>query len=579
MNNDTVTMIEADDERLDLIHDFCRETEESLDTLDTHITVIRKFIYDLSFEITTYVNFIRGLQVEDYLGALQAVNRVVHTIKGVSAFLELEKMNTYCHKIEELTHSLTKGKIYLDQFAYEIIANLPVVLNRFVEALLSSYTDSSVSIEKEIETIENSTNELLRRLDGKIIHLDEIRGQDLGRVRDYKKELKVSIDLKTYDNRLREFQAFSQETLNILRAKGLDLDTLQRVRAGLVGHLDALILSARSNIVLSRYPRLVTDLGQSLGKNIVFKIEKNDAQARPDIWDSCHNALVHLVRNAVDHGIELPEERESTGKTPLGHINMSVTEDFRSIYVSLEDDGRGIDGDEVGEKAVEKGIIRREQLADLSQNEKQRLIFAPGFSTRSDAGQISGRGVGMDAVLKEIEGNLNGKVILNSQKGTGLNIILEIPKTETLSECILFGDENYNYAVPVVPDVQYLEINPRYVNRVMGENPVYTEGDLKLPLLNLFGYLHPGEYKDMSLDYLPVIKVGSGKTLMGIVVPAILGHERIKIDRRKVLKKVADTNGLVFGYGLTDPVTVVLDLEYLQNGMENRANRETGELL
>jgi chemotaxis protein histidine kinase CheA len=171
----------------------------------------------------------------------------------------------------------------------------------------------------------------------------------------------------------------------------------------------------------------------------------------------------------------------------------------------------------------------------------------------------------MDVVIKEIEDNLNGRVILNSKKDAGTSFILEIPKAETLSECIKFGDETSIYAIPVVPGIEFLECENEYVNNLLGRTAMYTKGDLTFPLVNLFVELEHEEYYDRSTQFMPIIRIGKDKDQFGIIVPKILGTERIKIDRRKSFNSLTGDSGLVFGYGLTNPVTIILDIDRIRN--------------
>lgn len=565
-NNDFID----NNEQQDLINDFISETENSLDDLELNIKELKNYRYELAFEFSEYISFIKGLEIDLYLCSIEAINRIVHTIKGLSLFLGFSNVGKYCHSVEELTLKISKGKIYLDSIAFDIIENIPVILNRFLEVIKEESADKSVSVEKDIDRIDEIANILLNDMDGKIVHLKELKGKDYGRVRDQKKELKVAINLDEYDEILQDFQAFSQDIINIMVQRGIDIESTQNIKRNLMDHLDRLVLSARSKIVLSRYPRLVSDLSRSLDKKITFNISNNDAYARPDVWDRCHNALVHIVRNSVDHGVESANERKRKGKDPMGNMVMNIEEDFRCIYISVEDDGKGIDGEVIGEKAVKKGVISENELKNMTEKEKQRLIFSPGFSTRETASDVSGRGVGMDVVIKEIEENLNGRVILNSKKDIGTSFILEIPKAETLSECIKFGDENNVYAIPVVPGMEFLECDPAFVSSMFGKTSIFTKGDLKLPLINLFLELEHQEYFDRSIEFMPIIRVGKDMDQFGIIVPKILGSERIKIDRRKSLNNVVDDSGMVFGYGLTNPVTIVLDIDYIRGMIKKR---------
>ncbi len=556
-----------DEETIDLINDFIRETETSLESIDESIFNLRQYVFAIpdDFEFDMFITHFRGLNVPLYLESIQSINRVVHTIKGISAFIDLNILNAYCHTAEELTLDLSNGKVFLNKDAYEIIELLPIILNRFIENIKEVYNDKEINVKKEIESIKNCRKKLILLMGKEKIHFDELSGKDMGRVRDSRKALKVTIDFDQYNKLVNQFQAFSQDSLSLINNSELASHITSEISNGFTEHLDGLIMSAQSKIILSRYPRIVTDLGSSMDKDINFLVPRNDAMAAPDVWDKCHNALVHIVRNAVDHGVESKDDRKKIGKTPDGTIEMSIYEDFKNIYISINDDGAGIDAEKVSEIALSKGIISKNELDNMTKTEKQKLIFKPGFSTKENATEVSGRGVGMDAVHKEIEINLNGKIILESSIGVGTSILLEIPKNETLSECIVFGDDKHTYAIPVVEGIEFLECNPKYVNSVLKKSTIYTEGNMELPIIDLFKHIHKDEYKDNKIDFLPIIKIGIGKNSYGIVVPRIKGHERINIDRRKNIKKAVLDEGVVFGYGLTDPITIILDLDYISN--------------
>ncbi len=552
------------DENTEIIQEFCRETEAHLAGLDEHIAALRPFIFNIPFEIQQYVNFVTHLNIPAYIESLHAINRIVHTIKGVTGFLDFSKCNRYCHKMEELTLNLSKGNTVLDQAAFQVIARLPSVLNRFLERIKETSSEAGVSVDKEIEQIETTNLLLLGKMGGQRVQLEELQGKDFGKPREQARNLKITIDLDVYDRIVRSFQAFVQESLNMMHAAGVTVDVSHFFRTGMTDHMDNLIMMARHEMVLSRYLRIVQDLGNSLGKNINFDIGANAAKARPDIWDHCHNAMIHLVRNAVDHGIELPEIRRGRGKAEEGNIHLEINEDFRNILILLKDDGGGIDGDRVAEIAVARGIVSNEEVSRMSAGEKQELIFLPGFSTRTTISDVSGRGVGMDAVKKEIEGVLKGKVTIRSVIGEGTEFRLEIPKMETLSECVLFGRPPHIYAIPMVADVEYMECRGEYIRSVFEKSPIYTERGMELPLLHIFARLHPEEYGDLPLAGLPIIRIGRDSSSFGLVVPDIRSQERLNIFRSQRLNSLmGGQSGIIFGFGLTDPVIPVLDIDQL----------------
>ncbi|MCP4716436.1 MAG: hypothetical protein GY868_15050 [Deltaproteobacteria bacterium] len=550
-------------EDMEVINDFCAEIEELLSDVDTQIEVMQQFVYYQPFEVNDYIAFMQDLNVPEYLEAMRGINRFVHTLKGTSAFMDLMQLNKYCHIFEELTIDLAGGKSFLGPEAFAIIQQLPSIVTRLFGKIKEEYSDENVSIETEVEEIKACQQQVHDLMKGEHVELETIQKKDFGVARQSKKNIKMSLDLAVHDDIVQNFQALTSDLARLLEANAVESESSFQITDAMNQHLDSLIISAQSQIVLKRYQRIVSDLGRSLEKNIAFVVKRNEAFARPDVWDRCHNALVHLVRNAVDHGVDTPAEREKLGKVAQGKIELDIYEDHKNIYIALIDDGRGIDEKKIGQMALEKGVVTEQELSRMDRESIQMLIFKPNFSTKAQATDISGRGVGMDAVIKEIEDNLNGRVRLNSEINVGTTIFIEIPKSESLTECILFGDEDYTYAIPRVADIEYIDCERRYVEQVFGENPIYSKGDKSIPLLPVLELLHPEEYCGKKYDYCTIIKTGSNGSGFGLVVPKIYGHRLIKIESRKTVKKLFDDRGVVYGFGLTDPITVVLDLDYL----------------
>lgn len=547
-----------------LVADFAAEVEEMLGDLEQNIATIEQFAYSVSpLDMAEYTVFMRELNILELIECFRAINRTIHTVKGNSSFMGFKKLNRYCHTIEELTTGVSSGKVILSVDAYQIISRAPSIINRFLQVVTEQLADESVEIEDELEEIKNCREGMILTMMGQVIDLQKLAECDLGKLRSRGRSVKINIDLDQYDRIVQDFQSFAQETAAVLESRGIDPDTLHDIRQGLTEHLDQLVLASQSKIQLTRYPRIVKDLSRSLGKSAVFRVNQSTARARPDVWDKCHNALVHMVRNATDHGIESSKQREEQGKPSMGLIEMDVYEDHKNIYVKLSDDGKGIDPDVVAKSALKKGAVKPEDLASMSDEDKQKLIFKAGFSTKEETTNVSGRGVGMDAVIEEIEVNLGGQIRMDSRPGQGTKIVLEIPKTETLSDCILFGDEERTYAIPNLPGVSYLECNEKFVHSIPGKSPVYTEGDNNFPILDVMVNLHPG-YSHAE-QQPTIIRIGENGQAYGFIVPEVKGHRKLKIERKKAMRRVVMDNGVVFGYGLTDPVIVVLDPETLKS--------------
>lgn len=551
-------------EDVEIIDALCCEVEELLQSAERNIARLRDYVFTVPYDRREYIEFLSGLDIPAYLEALKGVNRFVHTVKGNAGFMKLERLKTYCHRLEELTVAIMGGKLYMDRQAYALIEQIPAVIGRFFDRIKEVYADTDVPVDGELSEIERVKGILQHNMGDEEIALSTFQKQDLGLVRKASKNLKVSLDLKELDKIVGDYQIAVHTVVGILHTLNADADKLSEANKVLNDHLEKLLASAQDSMVLTRYQRIVADLGKALGKEIDFTVTRNTALARPDVWDHCHNAMVHLVRNAVDHGVERPEERKEKGKPPRGAIELDIFEDHKSAFIVLSDDGNGIDPEKVSSIALQRGAATEQDLKAMSREEVQKLIFRAGFSTKEEATDVSGRGVGMDAVIKEVEGNLGGKLSLQSDVGKGTKILIEIPKSETLTECVLFGTRSEAYAIPKVGDMSYLDCDPKYLESVLATTRMFTGTGHPFPILPIMSYLEPGNHDEVSLKGYTIIRLVGEHGEYGIAAPRVFGHRRMKIERKKTWDKAIGRSDIVYGYGVTDPITVVLDLEKLE---------------
>ncbi len=239
--------------------------------------------------------------------------------------------------------------------------------------------------------------------------------------------------------------------------------------------------------ILNKFTRVVRDLSYSLGKSIGLVLEGKDVELDKTILEAINDPLTHLVRNSVDHGIELPKEREAAGKNAEGKITIKAFHDAGQVNIVISDDGKGLDPDKIGSTAVAKGLISNEQLSKMTVKQKNELILLPGFSTAEKITDVSGRGVGMDVVTTNIE-KLGGVIELDSTPGKGTDIQIKLPLTLAIipSQITSVGEERY--AIPQVNlsellRIPALEIKDR-IERVGDAEVVRLRGEL-LPLLDL----------------------------------------------------------------------------------------------
>jgi len=276
--------------------------------------------------------------------------------------------------------------------------------------------------------------------------------------------------------------------------------------------------------VFSKFPRMVRDLSRKFNKNIEFEIEGQDTELDRTILDEISDPLVHLVRNAVDHGIEYPEERKKAGKNEVGHIKLSARREKNNVIIEIEDDGKGIDVEVLKKKAVEKGIFSAFDVENLSEEEIRMIIFAPGFSTKDSPTEISGRGVGMDAVKTAVE-KLGGKVRVYSKKGEFTRIRIDLPPTVAIIKSLLVEVGPETYAIPISNVVKALSVDSSDY-KLVKETPVLYIRDKLIPTAELKEIFH---VECEKLDKEIAIIVEKENEEVGLIVDSIIDQQEIVI--------------------------------------------------
>ncbi|AKB37565.1 Signal transduction histidine kinase CheA [Methanosarcina siciliae C2J] len=276
--------------------------------------------------------------------------------------------------------------------------------------------------------------------------------------------------------------------------------------------------------VFSKFPRMVRDLSRKFDKNIEFEIEGQDTELDRTILDEISDPLVHLVRNAVDHGIEYPEEREKAGKNEVGHIKLSARREKNNVIIEIEDDGKGIDVELLKKKAVEKGLFSAFDVENFSEEEIRMIIFAPGFSTKESPTEISGRGVGMDAVKTAVE-KLGGKVRVYSKKGEFTRIRIDLPPTVAIIKSLLVEVGPETYAIPISNVVKALSVDSSDY-KLIKETPVLYIRDKLIPTAELKEIFHV-ECKKADKEIAIIVEKENEE--VGLIVDSIIDQQEIVI--------------------------------------------------
>lgn len=235
--------------------------------------------------------------------------------------------------------------------------------------------------------------------------------------------------------------------------------------------------------VTDNLPRTARALGERLGKRVEVEVVGAELELDRAILDRLGEPLLHLVRNAVDHGLERPSDRLASGKDEVGHIRIEARRQRDSILIDVADDGRGIDLASVSRRAVEAGLIHADLVADLPAEEIVRFIFHPGLSTAHAVSEVSGRGVGMDAVKATVEG-LGGEILLRSERGRGTTTTLRVPITAAVQRVLLVGIADERVAIPIAKVERILEVPADAVEHAAGDSFVLIDG-APIPLLSL----------------------------------------------------------------------------------------------
>jgi two-component system chemotaxis sensor kinase CheA len=287
--------------------------------------------------------------------------------------------------------------------------------------------------------------------------------------------------------------------------------------------------------IFSRFPRLVRDISKMQEKEIDFIIEGSEIELDRTVLDEIGDPLLHLLRNAVDHGIELPDDRVSKGKSRTGTIKLIAKRERGYVTIIVEDDGKGIDPEEIRDIAVKKGFISEERALELSDMEALLLIFNPGFSTAEITTDVSGRGVGMDVVKSKVE-SLGGTVEIQSQLGAGSSTRMRLPITMAIIQALLAEVNDETYAIPISGVLEILKVTAADIKTLHGTEVINLRGKV-LPLVTLRQLFNIASDEHPETCIVVVIEKSDGN--IGLVIDSILDQEEIVI---KPLGKLLEGN-------------------------------------
>ncbi|MBU3572783.1 chemotaxis protein CheA [Priestia aryabhattai] len=302
-------------------------------------------------------------------------------------------------------------------------------------------------------------------------------------------------------------------------------ETVERM-SRISGDLQTIILNMRMvpvETVFNRFPRMVRQLSKDLGKQIELQIVGADTELDRTVIDEIGDPLVHLLRNAVDHGIEMPQVRLKNGKNEKGTIRLKAYHSGNHVFIDLEDDGAGINREKILQKALNRGIIDGKTAETLTDKQVYELIFASGFSTAEQISDVSGRGVGLDVVKNTIE-SLGGSVTIDSNEGYGSRFSIQLPLTLSIISALLVQMSEERYALPLSSIIETAIVQPKEVMHVHGQKVIDFRGAI-IPLIDLKElFTVPNSVQG---DHYSVVIVKKGEKTAGLIVDSFIGQQEI----------------------------------------------------
>lgn len=313
------------------------------------------------------------------------------------------------------------------------------------------------------------------------------------------------------------------------------------------------------SFAFNRFPRLVHDLSAKMGKQVELKLSGEQTELDKTVMEKIGDPLVHLVRNSLDHGLETPDKRRAAGKSEMGLLHLNAYHQGGNIVIEISDDGAGLNEQKILQKAIERGLVATDET--LSAEKIHELIFMPGFSTADVLSDVSGRGVGMDVVRKNIN-SLGGSVEVRSETGIGSTFTIRLPLTLAIMDGQIIQVADQRYIIPLISIIESVEIKPGTVKHITGKGEVYSLRDEYIPLIRLHDIFNLTPRTD-NLEQGLLVVVESEDRRVGLFVDELLAQQQVVIKSLETnYRKVAGMAGAtILGDG---SVALILDVAGLQ---------------
>lgn len=586
----------GNEEMEEIFHDFIVETGEILESLDQQLIVLEQNPEDLEI--------------------VNGIFRGVHTIKGAGGFLGLKQIVEVSHKAEEVLNKFRQGTVKVTPEVMDALLSACDML-KILLVHVSNKDETEEDVSKVLSDLAAAEGAASGTSEGQGAPVEKKAPPPPDVSKDAEHQYEATFDSEELDKKheelAQEHEEQEQETeapaggaekpadynvrkddLDTIRVDTNRLDGVMNMVGELVlgrnrlarlatrleerhpddeivadllqnsTHLNSIttdlqlaVMQTRMQAIVKvfgRFPRMVRDLAREKKKDVNLVLVGQETELDKTVIEEIGDPMVHLVRNSIDHGIELPEERTRAGKPRTGTLTLSAYHKGNNIFVTIEDDGRGIDVEAVKKKAIEKGIAGADDCERMSNQEILNLIFLPGFSTAKKVTDTSGRGVGMDVVKTNIT-KLNGSIDIESTPGEGSKMVLRLPLTLAIIQALMCGIGDEEYALPLSSIIEILHVEDSEINSVEGKETLYFR-DRVYPLIRLSKMV---ETEKKGEEQYAILMAHSDK-VFGLMVEKLIGQEEVVI--KSMGGYLANTKG-VSGATITGDGRVVLIIDIM----------------
>lgn len=532
----------------DIIKEFLVESNENLDRLDRDFVALEKSPTDKEL--------------------LSSIFRVVHTIKGTCGFLGFNKLEKVSHVGENLLSKLRDGELRLNPEITTALLSMVDAIRKMMLVIEKTESDGDEEYASLIELLTTLCDKksVAEEIVIEIVKPEVIENKnitaDVEPDKSHEEETKpknssinestIRVDVKLLDKLMNLVGELVLSRNQILQFTNKQDDsafqaTSQRLNI-ITTELQEHVMKTRMqpiDNIWSKFPRVVRDLSQSLGKKIEVKMEGKETEIDKSIIESIKDPLTHLVRNSVDHGVEMPDIRIANGKPETGILMLKAYHEGGMVNIEISDDGGGINTQVLKEKAIEKGLYTKDQLDRMKESDVINIIFMPGFSTAKQVTNVSGRGVGMDVVKTNIE-KIGGMLDIQSALGVGTSMRIKIPLTLAIIPALIVTCHHERYAIPQVSLVELVMLEGSQIKdniELIDDAAVYRLRDQLLPLIRLdtgLGLNKEKNYLLLEKDIVRIVVLQANNRQFGLVVDDINDTQEIVVKPlSKLLKGIS----------------------------------------